>query len=67
MSILMARFMCLHFHMHKEGILEHTIPSNPICVHFSKVNIVYHRNAPYNIIEHTHAKMSISALERQVS
>jgi hypothetical protein len=28
---------------------------------------VQHRHTPHNIIEHTHAKILVSALERQVS
>jgi hypothetical protein len=40
-----------------------------ICVHFSQHidHYVTYRHEPRNIIEHTHAKLLVSALERQVS
>jgi hypothetical protein len=42
--------------------------SSATCVHFSQLEtIVQHRHTPHNAIENTHAKISISTLEHQVS
>ena len=60
----MASVLCLHFNMQEGYILEHTMPS-VICIHFSQR--LQHRYTPHNTIGHTHAKILLSTLGRQVA
>ena len=64
----MASVMCLSFSMQEDNILEHTDDKRHLCTLSSACrwlcNIGIHL---IMLIEHTHAKMLVSALECQVS
>ena len=67
-STLMASVICLYSLVCKGKIFFSMLMARVICVHFSQlVDIVEHRHPPHNIIEHTYAKILVSALECQVS
>ena len=66
LSVLMASVECLHLVCKRKVVLS-ILNASVICVGFSQLVDHYHRHAFHNIIEHTHAKMLVSALERQVS
>ena len=60
--------MCLYVSMQEEDSLEHTNGKCHLCTILVNLStIVEYRHPPQNIIEHTHAKILVSALKRQVS
>ena len=71
MSILIASAKFLHFCIQEgDNILEHANGKCHLCILWSTCRPLCHiaRHAPHNtIIEHTHAKVLVIALECQVS
>jgi hypothetical protein len=62
--MLMSNIMCLHASTQEEDILDQLMPSG----HYSQLegHCVTHAT-PHSNVEHTHAKILVSVLERQVS
>ena len=68
MSLLMASVMCLHLVCKEEDMLEHT--QCQVSFVYTLTNLqtfVYYRHTSHDIIEHTHVKILVNALECQVS
>ena len=64
LSLLMTSIMHLHFIIEEEDILEHAKLWQDLSVVYTLVNlqtIMWHRHAPHNNIEHTHAKILAGA------
>ena len=54
--------------MQEEDILEHTNAKCQLCTFLVNLKIiVLHKHTPRDIVEHTHTKILVSALECQVS
>jgi hypothetical protein len=68
LSVLMASVNYLDFSMQEEDILERINGKCHLCTLQSTCRpLCSMGHAPHNTIEHTHAKILVSALERQVS
>ena len=68
MSILMKNAICLYFSMQEENILEQSNAMCYSCTLQSTCTPLFNiRHARHNAIEHTHAKIPVSAVECQES
>ena len=69
MCILILSVMCLQYDMQEEDILEQ--PNVEACQFVYTIVrsqiVIQHRHIPYIITKHIHAKILVSALERQMS